>query len=189
MVYVIIGLLILVVALIVIVVGYYNNFINLRNRVTNAWAQIDVQLKRRADLIPNLVETVKGYAGHESRTLTNVVAARQAVVDAKTPEQSAEAENMLSGALRQIFALAEAYPDLKANQNFMQLQGQLEEAENKISYMRQSYNDVVMMYNTAISQFPGVIVANLTNFKEAQSFETAGADRETPAVDFSGLQA
>ena len=182
---IIIVILVILVALIAFGVGTYNKLVDLRNRVKNAWAQIDVQLKRRADLIPNLVETVKGYASHESGTLEKVIQARNQAIGAGSPQERAEAENQLTGALRQLFALSESYPELKANTNFMQLQSQLEETEDKISYMRQSYNDVVQMYNTAIQQFPANIVAGFTGFTESESFVVEDqAVREAPKVDF-----
>lgn len=181
----IIALVVVLIALFAFGIGTYNKLIDLRNRVKNAWAQIDVQLKRRADLIPNLVETVKGYASHESGTLEKVIQARNQAIGASSPQERAQAENQLSGALRQLFALSESYPDLKANTNFMQLQTQLEQTEDKISYMRQSYNDVVQMYNTAIQQFPANIVAGITGFTPADSFIVEDqAVREAPKVDF-----
>ncbi|MDO5044045.1 MAG: LemA family protein [Coriobacteriia bacterium] len=176
---------IIIVLIALFVVAQYNRFIDLRNRVKNSWAQIDVQLKRRADLIPNLVETVKGYAGHESQTLERVIQARNAAISAPSTESRAAAEGELSGALRQLFALSESYPDLKANTNFLELQDQLESTEDKISYMRQSYNDVVQMYNTAIQQFPGNIISGFTGFTAAESFEVQDETvRQAPQVSF-----
>ena len=175
---------IIVVLLLVILVGTYNRFVLLRARIDNAWAQVQVQLKRRWDLIPNLVETVKGYASHESKTLEAVVAARSAAVSATTPEESAKAEAGLTGALRQLLAVAEAYPDLKANQNFMSLQGDLRDTEDKISYARQFFNDTVMNYNVAITRFPGVIIAGMFNFTSRQSFEAPDTEQEAPKVSF-----
>ncbi|NTU89235.1 MAG: LemA family protein, partial [Actinobacteria bacterium] len=157
----VIVILVIVVVLVVMFVGFYNKFVNLRNRVDNAWAQIDVQLQRRLDLIPNLVETVKGYAAHEAGTLQAVTNARQVAAGADTVEEKMAANNALTSTLRTLFAVAEAYPDLKANQNFLSLQNQLAETEDKISYMRQSYNDTVMIYNTGIQTFPGVLFAGL----------------------------
>lgn len=176
----------ILVLLVVLYIIYYNRFVSLRNRVKNAWGQIDVQLKRRADLIPNLVETVKGYASHESQTLENVIRARNTAITASAPSERIEAENQLSGALRQLFALSESYPELKANTNFEKLQAQLEETEDKISYMRQSFNDTVYLYNTAIQQFPGNIIAGLGKFELADQFEVADlSSREVPKVSFS----
>ena len=162
----------------------YNRFVTLRNRIENAWAQIDVQLQRRHDLIPNLVETVKGYASHESGTLEAVVQARNAAMSAQGPAQQGQAENMLSGALKSLFALSEAYPDLKANTSFLQLQEELSSTEGKIAYARQFYNDVVNRYNTLTQTFPSVIIANLANFDEREYFETDDAGRQNVQVSF-----
>lgn len=181
--------LIVIVAIVVILaialIGMYNNLVRMRNRVDNAWAQIDVQLQRRLDLIPNLVETVKGYAAHESGTLEAVTQARNAAMNATTPEARAEAENMLTGALKTLFAVSEAYPDLKASANFLDLQAQLSETEDKISYMRQSYNDTVMKYNNGIQTFPAVIFAGMFGFKERELFEAAAPAATAPQVSFS----
>ena len=176
----------IVVAIVIIcaIAGIYNNMVTKRNRIDNAWQNIDTQLQRRNDLIPNLVETVKGYASHEKETLSAVVSARNAAVSATTPEAKMEADGILSGALRQLFAVAEAYPDLKANTNFVELQKTLEDTENKISYARQSYNDCVLSYNNAIQTFPAVIFAGIFQFKERQGFEAAEASREVPNVKF-----
>ena len=177
-------ILVIVVVLVVAVIGLYNNLVKLRNMVDNAWSQIDVQLQRRLDLIPNLVETVKGYASHESGTLEEVTRARSAVMNAGTPEGKMQADGILTGALKSLFAVAEAYPDLKANTNFQQLQAELSNTEDKISYMRQSFNDTVMKYNTAIQTFPAVLVAGPMGFKQRDSFDaTAGAD-VAPKVQF-----
>ena len=138
----------------VVLVSIYNRLVTLRQRIKNAWAQIEVQLKRRYDLIPNLVATVKGYAAHEKETLERVVQARNAAISAQGIQEQAGAENMLSGALRQLFALVENYPELKANTNFMQLQEELTNTESKIAFSRQFYNDTVLKYNTAIQRFP-----------------------------------
>ena len=154
-------ILVIVVVLVVAIIGLYNNLVKLRNMVDNAWAQIDVQLQRRLDLIPNLVETVKGYASHERGTLEEVTQARTAVMNAPTPEGKMQADGILAGALKNLFAVAEAYPDLKANANFQQLQAELSNTEDKISYMRQSYNDTVMKFNTAIQTFPAVLFAGM----------------------------
>jgi LemA protein len=166
------------------IVGIYNRLIVLRNRVDNAWSQIDVQLKRRYDLIPNLVETVKGYASHESGVFEAVTKARSAAINANGIEQQGQAENMLSGALKSLFAVAEAYPDLKANTGFLDLQAQLAEAENKIAYARQFYNDSVMSFNTAIQSFPNNILAGMFNFTAREYFEIEAAAAEVPQVKF-----
>lgn len=183
MIPIIIGI-VVVVALVSLVAGIYNNMVTLRNRIDNAWQHIDTQLQRRNDLIPNLVETVKGYAAHEKSTLDAVISARNTAVAAVTPEQKMDADNVLTGALRQLFAVAESYPDLKANANFSQLQGTLEDTENKISYARQSYNDCVLNYNNAIQTFPGNIFAGIFQFKERSGFEAAEAARSVPQVKF-----
>ena len=177
-------ILVIVVVLVVAVIGLYNNLVKLRNMVDNAWAQIDVQLQRRLDLIPNLVETVKGYASHERGTLDEVTEARAAVVNAGTPAGKMEADNMLTGALKSLFAVAEAYPDLKANANFQQLQAELSNTEDKISYMRQSYNDTVMKYNTAIQTFPAVLFAGMMGFSQRESFDAAAGSDVAPKVQF-----
>ena len=180
----IVGIIIAVVIVILVVaaIALYNNLVKLRNMVDNAWAQVDVQLQRRLDLIPNLVETVKGYAAHERGTLDEVISARANVMDAKTPEAKMAAENALTGTLKSLFAVAEAYPDLKANANFQQLQNQLADTEDKISYMRQSYNDTVMKYNTAIQTFPGMLFAG--SFKPRESFDAVAAAETAPIVQF-----
>ncbi len=178
------------VIVLVIVVGMYNTLVRKRIDTENGWAQIDVQLKRRYDLIPNLVETVKGYASHEKETLENVIQARNQAVqvpsDAMHAAQKAGAENMLTQALGRLFALSEAYPDLKANQNFAQLQEEISSTENKIGYARQHYNDTVGRYDEAIQSFPSNIVAGVFNFKPAEYFELEEAEaREAPKVSFS----
>lgn len=168
----------------------YNSLVSLRNLVTNGWAQIDVQLKQRADLIPNLVETVKGYASHESSVLEEVTRARahaqQAAQSNASPEQRAAAENDLSRAILNLYAVSENYPQLQANQNFLDLQNQLKQLEQKIAYARQMYNDVVLKYNNKIQMFPSNIVAGMFHFVDAQSFSAAGQDREVPKVSFAG---
>lgn len=181
---VLIVVLVIVVVLVVALIALYNNLVNLRNMVDNAWAQIDVQLQRRLDLIPNLVETVKGYASHERGTLDEVTQARSAVMNATTPEGKMEADNMLTGALKSLFAVAEAYPDLKANVNFQQLQAELSNTEDKISYMRQSFNDTVMKYNTAIQTFPAVLIAGAMGFTKRESFDAATGAETAPKVQF-----
>jgi len=163
----------------------YNGLVRLRNQVKNAWSQIDVQLKRRYDLIPNIVETVKGYAAHEKGTLENVIKARQAGIDAKTVQEQAQAENMITGALRQLFALSEAYPNLKANENFLALQEELASTENKIGFARQYYNDTVKDFNTRQEMFPANLVASMLGFQPAEFFEIEEASqREAPKVKF-----
>lgn len=162
----------------------YNGIVTSSNRVDNAWQTIDAQLQRRADLIPNLVETVKGYATHEKSTLEAVVQARSTLNAATTPEDKVAADNVLTGALRQLFAVAEAYPELKANANFAQLQKDLADTENRIVYARQSYNDCVLMYNNAITTFPGNLVAG-SKFTPKRGFEVSSdADRNAPEVKF-----
>jgi LemA protein len=163
----------------------YNGLVSLRNQVKSAWAQIDVQLKRRYDLIPNLVETVKGYAAHERETLEAVIHARQAGIDASTVKDQAAAENMITGALGKLFALSEAYPNLKANENFLALQEELSATENRISFARQYYNDTVQSFNTNQQKFPANMVAGTFGFQPAEFFEIeAAAEREAPKVKF-----
>ena len=163
----------------------YNGLIGMRNRVRNAWSQIDVQLRRRYDLIPNLVETAKGYMKHEREVLENVTKARQQGIDATTVKDQAAAENTITAALRQLFAVVENYPDLKANQNMLALQEELTSTENKISFARQFYNDSVMKYNTRIQRVPAKLVADMCNFKEEDFFEIEeGEAREPVKVKF-----
>ncbi|MGI6590694.1 MAG: LemA family protein [Eggerthellaceae bacterium] len=178
-------ILVIVIVLAIIAILLYNNLVTLRNRVGNAWTQISVQLQRRLDLIPNLVETVKGYAAHERGTFEAVTKARTAVMNASTPDEQAAADNMLTDCLKNLFAVAEAYPDLKANQNFLELQRELTETEDKISYMRQSYNDTVMTYNNAIQTFPGLLVAKPFGFKEKAGFSAAAQAATAPSVAFT----
>ena len=169
------------------VIGMYNSLIGMRNRVGNSWAQVDVLLKQRADLIPNLVETVKGYAAHESQVFTQVTQARASALQAAQSgdvAQRIQAENQLSRAIMNLQAVAEAYPQLQANQNFMDLQNQLKELENKIAYARQIYNDVVLKLNTAIETVPTNIIAGLFHFEQAQYFEADDASRQVPQVQF-----
>lgn len=177
-------MLIILLIIVSIVVIYYNRLVTLRNRIDNAWSQIEVQLKRRADLIPNLVETVKGYASHEREVFEKVTQARSAVLNAKTPKDFAQAEGELTAALKTLFAVAEAYPELKANLNFQELQKQIEETENRIAYTRQFYNDTVLMYNNAIETFPGVLFARLFNFTRREFFEIGEGERVVPKVSF-----
>jgi LemA protein len=173
-------LLILIGALIIAAVGIYNTLVRLRNRSENAWAQVDVQLRRRYDLIPNLVETVKGYAKHEKETFQNVTEARAKAINAQTVREQGEAENMLTGALKSLFAVVENYPDLKANQNFLMLQEELAGTEGKIAYARQFYNDSVMKFNMKQQIFPSNIVASMFNFKEKEYFEIEEAEAKEP---------
>ena len=176
-----------VVALLAILfIAMYNRLVTLRQRIKNAWAQIEVQLKRRYDLIPNLVATVKGYAAHEKETLERVVQARNAAISAQGVQEQAGAENMLTGALRQLFALVENYPELKANTNFLQLQEELTNTEGKIAFSRQFYNDTVLKYNTAIQRFPAVVFAGMFGFHQEVYFnldEEAEA-RQAVKVEF-----
>lgn len=177
-------ILIIVLLILGVVVWLYNSLVSLRNRVKNAWSQIDVQLNRRADLIPNLVETVKGYASHERGVFERVTQARSAVMGAETVKETQEANNMLTGALKSLFAVAENYPDLKANQNFLELQQQLAETEDKIAYSRQFYNDTVLMYNNKCQMFPSNIIASLFHFNESEFFEVGESERSVPQVKF-----
>ena len=179
--WVILGIVVLVILL--LVVGY-NRLVKLRNQVDAAWSQIDVQLRRRYDLIPNLVETVKGYAAHERETLEGVTRARQQAIDARGIADQAQAENMLTQALRQLFAVAEAYPDLKANQNFLALQEELTGTEGRIAFSRQFYNDRVLAYDNALEQFPSSVVAGMFNFNQKTYFEAEAGSREPVRVDF-----
>jgi LemA protein len=166
-------------------VALYNGLVQKRNRIDNAWAQIDVQLRRRRDLIPNLVETVKGYAAHERGTLDEVTEARAAAASARGPAEAGAAEGFLTQALGRLFAVAEAYPDLKANENFRDLQAQLGETEDKIAVSRQVYNDTVLTYHNAIQTFPAVVFAGMLGFRPREFFEVEEAgDREAPAVSF-----
>jgi LemA protein len=160
-----------VVVIVIWAISVYNGLVAMRQRTNQAFADIDVQLKQRSDLIPNLVETVKGYASHERGTLEAVVKARQAALAAPNVEQKVAAENMLSGALRQLFALSEAYPDLKANQNFQQLQAELSDIENKLASSRRFYNNAVQEYNTGIQQFPAALFAGIFGFHERTFFD------------------
>jgi LemA protein len=182
----------LIVVLVVVVLvalyffGMYNRIVALRNDVDGSWKQVDVQLQKRYDLIPNLVETVKGYATHEQETLERVIQARNMAMTAQGAEAQGQAENMLTGALKSIFALSEAYPDLKANQNFLMLQQELANIENKIAYSRQHYNDVVQNYNTVQQQFPTNLIAPMAGAKPAQYFElTEEGARDAVKVSFS----
>lgn len=174
----------IVVLLVLVLVVIYNRLVRLRNRVEAAWSQIDVQLRRRHDLIPNLVETVKGYAAHERQTLEAVTQARQQAVAARGVEDQAQAENMLTQTLRQLFAVAEAYPDLKANQNFLALQEELTGTEGRIAFSRQFYNEQVLAYDNALETFPSSVIAGAFNFEPRPYFEAEETSREPVRVDF-----
>ena len=175
-------------AILVVLAGYaigvYNKLVKERNKVENQWSQIDIQLKRRADLIPNLVETVKGYAKHEEGTFKAVIEARNKAVNAGTVNEKIEANNELSGALTKLFALSEAYPELKANENFLSLQEDLKDTEDKITYARQFYNDAAMTYNNLIVMFPSNIFAGMFGFKKYDFFKATEEEKETPKVKF-----
>ncbi len=178
-------ILVVLVVVAIFVIGIYNGLVRKRVAANGAWSDIDVQLKRRYNLIPNLVETVKGYASHERETLESVIKARQTAIDVSGIANQAQAENMLSGALRQLFALSERYPDLKANQNFMQLQEELASTENKIGFSRQHYNRSAGQYNEAIAVFPANMIAGMFNFDRKDFFELDDtAQREVPKVEF-----
>lgn len=176
--------LVIVILLVLWVVATYNSLVTFRNRVKDAWSQIDVQLKRRFDLIPNLVETVKGYTKHESETLENVIKARNTYMSATLPEDQMKADGELTKAVSKLFALAESYPDLKANANFNELQKELNETENKIAMSRQFYNDIVMQYNNKVEMVPSNIIANMFHFKKEAFFEAEKAERENVQVKF-----
>jgi len=181
----VIVLVVLVLIVALAAVAIYNRLVRLRNRAENSWAQVDVQLRRRYDLIPNLVEAVKGYAAHERGTFDEVTQARTAAQQAKGVAKQAEAENVLTAAIGRLFAVAEAYPQLRATENFQQLQAQLAETEQKIAVARQVYNDTVLSYDNALETVPTNIVASLFGFRPQAYFETEGAAREAPAVQFS----
>ncbi len=174
----------IVVLLLVVILTIYNSLVKLRNRVDNAWGQVEVQLKRRYDLIPNLVETVKGYASHEKDTFEQVTQARAGAQAASGPAEQAGAENFLTSALRQLFAVAEAYPELRASENFASLQADLGETENKIAVSRQIYNDTVLTYNNKVQQVPTNIVAGITGFDAREFFEGGPEAQEAPQVSF-----
>ena len=180
--------LIVIIAIIVVIgiwlAGTYNSLVNLRNMVKDQWAQIDVHLKRRADLIPNVVETVKGYASHEKETLDAVITARNKAVSAGTVEDEMKANGELTNALGRLFAVAEAYPDLKANTNFVDLQNTLKDTEDKIAFARQFYNDAVLKYKNKLEMFPTNIVASMFGFKPELFFEANDAEKEVPKVEF-----
>ncbi len=174
----------IVIFIILFVISTYNKLVTLRNRVKDQWAQIDVQLKRRFDLIPNLVETVKGYTKHESETLENVVKARNTFLSANTPEEEMKADGELTKAISKLFALAESYPDLKANENFVALQTELQETEDKIASARQFYNDTVLTYNNQVQTIPSNFVASIFKFKTEMFFEANETERANVQVKF-----
>ena len=182
----ILGLVLLVVVLLILgwILGTYNRIIRLENRIDNSWGQIDVQLRRRMDLIPNLVETVKGYAAHEKGIFENVAKARAAMMGAQTPGEKMAADNVLTSTLKTLFAVAENYPQLKANTNFLQLQDELTHTENNVAFARQHYNDSVTDYNNVIQTFPGIIFANMFNKQRRPVIEAPAAAREAPKVSF-----
>jgi LemA protein len=185
-----IGIIVFVVAVVMYLMYAYNALVRLKVQCDNAWSDIDVQLKRRYDLIPNIVETVKGYAAHEKETLEGVVAARNQAMSAQGPAAKGEAEGLLTGALRQVFALAEAYPQLRAVESFTQLQGTLNQIEDTLQNARRYYNAVVRDFNTMIEQFPSNLVASMGNFKEREFFQlSAPAEREVPKVSFGATGA
>ena len=183
--WILVTVLVVVALLAIYLIAAYNGLIRRRNQIENSWAQIDVQLKRRQDLIPNLVETVKGYAAHEKETLDAVIKARNAAMAApNTPHAQAEADNALTGVLRQLFALSEAYPDLKANTNFLALQEELSSTEGRVAYARQFYNDSVLGYNQKLEQFPTVFFARMLGFSKREYFEADEGARVAPTVEF-----
>ena len=176
-IFIILGVILLIV---ILIVAMYNSLVKSRLRVDNAWAQIDTQLKRRFDLIPNLIETVKGYAQHESETLEKVIEARNSYAKASDAKEKASADNMLTSSLKSIFALAEGYPELKANENFLAMQEELTSTENKIAYSRQFYNDAVQMYNTQVLSFPKNIIAGMFGFTQRNFFEVLNDNEKEP---------
>ena len=184
MIWIILGI---IVVLVVIVVGVYNGLVNSRMQTREAWSQIDVQLKRRNDLIPNLIETVKGYSKYEGDTLAKVTQLRQQVAQATSPAEAMAASDALSRQVAGIFAVAENYPDLKANTNFMQLQEELTNTENKISYARQLYNSVTSNYNVKLETFPTNVIAGMFGFRQAEFLQVPEEEKAVPKVDFSGL--
>jgi LemA protein len=180
--------LIIIAIVVIVAVGGYNSLVKLRETGDAAWADIDVQLKRRHDLVPNLVETVKGYASHEAGTLEAVIQARNSAMSAQGPAESAAAENMLTGALKSVFALSEAYPDLQAAGGFRDLQGTLSELEGTLAQARRYYNAVVRDFNTKTQTFPSVLIAKAFNFTEREFFEVAEAEKAVPKVSFGGKE-
>ncbi|HEY7693646.1 MAG TPA: LemA family protein [Gaiellaceae bacterium] len=185
MVWVVIVVVAIVVLLLLVLVGMFNKLVRLRNRAENAWAQVDVQLRKRYDLIPNLVETVKGYAAHERETFEAVTNARTAAQQAQGVQQQAEAENVLTAALGRLFAVAEAYPQLRATENFQQLQAQLSDVEQNIAVARQVYNDTVLSYDNALETVPTNVIAGMFHFNPREYFQTEDATRAAPQVSFS----
>ena len=177
-------ILVIVVLLVLYMIGVYNKLVNSRNKVDNQFSQVDIQLKRRADLIPNLVETVKGYAKHESKTLEDVIKARNTYTTAHTVDEKVKASGEITNALNKLFALSESYPDLKANTNFMSLQNDLKDTEDKISMARQFYNDTVLTYNNKVERVPSNIVANMGGFKKGEFFQIDEKEKEAPTVKF-----
>ena len=182
---IIIGIVLLVLFVVGFVISTYNKLVKLRNSVKDQWSQIDIQLKRRFDLIPNLVETVKGYTKHEKETLTAVIEARNSYQSSTTHEDALKADSQLTKSISKLFALVEAYPDLKANDSFMSLQADLSETEDKISYARQFYSDAVLKYNNKVQMFPSSIVASIFGFSEEKFFEAVDTERENVKVDFN----
>ncbi len=182
--FLLIGIGIVIVVLIIAIISIFNGLIVKRNRTENAWSQIDVQLKKRVDLIPNLVETVKGYAKHEKEVFENVTKARSALMNASGAKENAMADNMLTGALKSLFAVSENYPDLKASDNFRMLQEELSGIESKIAYARQYYNDSVLAYDNSIETFPNNVLAGLFGFKQIDYFEVEEAEKTTPKINF-----
>jgi len=174
----------LIAILIVFLWSLYNGFVTLKAQIEEAWSQIDVQLKRRLDLIPNLVSSVKGYAKHEKSVFENVTKARSSLMKAETPEAMAKANDALSGALKSLFAVAEAYPQLRANENFLQLQRELSDTEDKVAYARQFYNSTVMDYNVKVRVFPNALIANAFGFKEQPFFKATDEERKGVKVEF-----
>ncbi len=190
MIWALIILLAIVLVVFLLIAGLYNRLVRYRNAADNAWAQVEVQLKRRWDLIPNLVETVKGYAAHERGVFEEVTVARTRAQQAQSPAESAQAEGILGQALGRLFAVAEAYPDLKASENFRELQGQLEGTENQIAVARQTYNDSVLAYNNGVQTFPGAVLAGPFGFRTREFFQVEEqAEREAPHVDFTSAAA
>jgi len=181
---ILLGIIIVVAIIVLYLIIKYNRFVVLKNRIDNAWSQIDVQLKRRFDLIPNLIETVKGYAKHEKKVFTEVTAARTAMMSANTLPEKAKANAQLSNTLKSLFAVAEDYPKLQANQNFMMLQEELSGTESKIAYARQAYNDSVLSYNNGIEIFPGSVVAGMFSFKQREFFKTDEVEKAPVKVKF-----
>ncbi len=175
---------ILLAAVALFLISFYNSLASLKVKIKEAWSQIDVQLKRRTDLIPNLVETVKGYASHEKEVFENVTKARSALMSAQTPQQASEADNMLSGALKSLFAIAEAYPELKAQEGFLNLQKELSDTEDKVAYSRQFFNSVVRQFNEKLVMFPGNMIAGMFGFKAEEFFGVDEAERQPVKVQF-----